>query len=489
MPAQAIEATSNRAPERGPLQVDVGPDLSTVDGDLVGRLACFATGTIRTKHPHDEGKAMKEKADLRCPRRRPTRAARVSVAAALALMAACGDPASQDDGDSSADEGAANSVVAGPDAMPDVAVAGDSAVAGDDATPAVADSTVDTASTDPDAEASVPWNLGAPDVDLESVAGVRVEEMTYTVPGLETPRTVDLHTWYPTDDKKGEGAVFVIFPDEFAYQDATVRPPSGSERAPLLVYSHGGRGFAGQISTVARQFVRNGWVVVAPSHAGDTLPDFGVSLPYSFTAIRAFDVLAAIDHVEDLPADHPLSGRVDTSRVLVMGHSYGGQNAWILGGLPFDLDGVRDRCGDGCTDADIAAYEAFHTDPRVVAGVSLDCTMDANLLPDEGFAQVPVPMLHMSGTKGNHGIGIFERAAAANLTWVSAEGGCHESFTGTLDCPTLPLEESLRIAAVYAVAFGTRHVLQSSDPAVTAILDGSVDVSTSAELKRSPGAL
>ncbi|MCB9787882.1 MAG: hypothetical protein H6744_14455, partial [Deltaproteobacteria bacterium] len=139
--------------------------------------------------------------------------------------------------------------------------------------------------------------------------------------------------------------------------------------------------------------------------------------------------------------------------------------------------------------ADIAAFEALQTDPRVVAGVSLDCTIDAKLLPDEGFAQVPVPMLHISGTESNDGTGIFERAAAANLIWVSLKGGCHESVTGTLECATLPLEVSLRTAAVYTVAFATRHVLQSSDPGVIGILDGSVEVSPSAELLRSPGAL
>ncbi|MFT7625029.1 MAG: hypothetical protein ACI9WU_004220 [Myxococcota bacterium] len=414
---------------------------------------------------------MQETVDGRRQSLRPTPAVLVYIAAALALVAACGDSAGPDETASSPDLDAA-----------------DSAADADDATPGIADSTVNADGGNPDAGATDPWNMGQPDVDLESVAGLRLEEMTYTVPGLEMPRTPELHIWYPTDDEQGQGAVFVIFPDEFAYKDASIRPSSGSEPAPLLIYSHGGGGFAGQITTVARQFVRNGWIVVAPSHPGHILTDFGDALPYSFPAIRAFDVLATIDHVENLPGDHPLSGRVDTSRVLVMGHSFGGQNAWILGGLPLDLDGIQDGCGDGCTEADIAAYEAFQTDPRVVAGVSLDCTIDATLLPDEGYAQVSVPMLHMSGTEGNHAIGIFERAAAANLTWVSLNGGCHESFTGTLDCPTLTLDESLRTTAAYTVAFGTRHVLQSSDPAVTGILDGSVEVSTSAELMRSPGA-
>ncbi|MCB9531477.1 MAG: hypothetical protein H6700_06905, partial [Myxococcales bacterium] len=84
----------------------------------------------------------------------------------------------------------------------------------------------------------------------------------------------------------------------------------------------------------------------------------------------------------------------------------------------------------------------------------------------------------------NDGTGLFARAAAASFTWVSFVGGCHESFTGTLTCPTLPLEESLPTTATYAIAFAERHVLGSEDPGVLAILDGSTEVSTHVVVSR-----
>jgi pimeloyl-ACP methyl ester carboxylesterase len=350
----------------------------------------------------------------------------------------------------------------------------------------------DTATADGSTEpAGVPVNLGAPDVDLQSVAGLQVHELTYTVPGLNIERTLEVRLWYATDDETGETAFFEprvpIFSDEFAWTDATVLPPPASTRAPLMVYSHGGRGFAGQISTVARQFVRNGWVVVAPSHPGQNLFDFQEILPYSFPAIRAYDTLAALDFMENLPAEHPLSGRVDTSRVLAMGHSYGGQNSWLLAGLPLDIEGITARCADGCTPEDIAAFEAFRPEPRVVAGVSLDNLIDPNLFLDESFAEMTTPMLHISGTEGNDGADIFRRAADANMTWVSLIGGCHESTTGTLPCDTLDLAISLQATSVYTVAFATRHVLGSTDEAVLGILDGARPVSSSAVLQQSAG--
>ena len=55
-------------------------------------------------------------------------------------------------------------------------------------------------------------------------------------------------------------------------------------------------------------------------------------------------------------------------------------------------------------------------------------------------------------------------------------GACHNSFTGILGCGTLPLETSLPVTATYTLAFGIRHVLQSDDAALLAILDGSTEV-------------
>lgn len=407
------------------------------------------------------------------------------VAAVLSVLAACADSTTTSPADTA--DGSTSS-------MDDVSPGLDTTV--DTATDTTADAvegSADVESGDSDApvDVGIPANLGEPDVDLQTVAGLQVHELTYTVPGLGTERTVDVRIWYATDDESGEGALYEpqapLFSDEFAWQDATVLPPPAGTLAPLVVYSHGGRGFSGQISTVARQFVRNGWVVVAPSHPGQNLFDFEEILPYSFPMIRAFDSLAALDFMDNLPTDHPLRGRVDTSRVLAMGHSYGGQNSWLLGGLPLDLDGIRARCGSDCTPGDIAAFEAFRPEPRVVAGVSLDNLIDPNLFLDTSFADMTTPILHISGTEGNDGADIFRRAAAANVIWVSLLGGCHESTTGTLDCPTLDLSVSLQATSVYTVAFGARHVLGSTDESVLGILNGSRPVSSSVELQRSPG--
>ncbi len=330
-------------------------------------------------------------------------------------------------------------------------------------------------------------NTGESDVDLESVSGLRIEQTTYTVPGVETERTLDLHIWYPTEDEEGEGTIFTIVRDAFAWENATLAPATDSQPAPLVIYSHGGLGFAGQISTVARQFVRNGWIFVAVPHPGDNLFDSTESKPYAFTVVRGFDSIAALDYLENLPDEHDLSGRLDTSNVLAMGHSFGGQNSWLLAGLTLNLERIRERCGEDCTDGDITAYETFAPDARVSAAISMESLLDSNLYEDESFVEMGAPVLHMSGSEANDATELFARLSAANLTWVSLVGGCHESFTGTLVCATLELEESLHATAVYTLAFGARHILGSEDPAVLGILDGSTQVSESAELMRAGG--
>ena len=56
--------------------------------------------------------------------------------------------------------------------------------------------------------------------------------------------------------------------------------------------------FGGGNHAVARQFVRNGWTVVAPVHTGNTTFDSIEPLPLDFEAVRADD--------RDLRATRPL---------------------------------------------------------------------------------------------------------------------------------------------------------------------------------------
>lgn len=333
----------------------------------------------------------------------------------------------------------------------------------------------------------VPVNLGEPDVleGVEPTAGFEFQSVSYTVPGVGMERTLRLNVWYATDDSEGTATRFnALSSDANSLHQASVRVPR--DRAPLMVYSHGNLDWGGGVHAIARQFVRNGWIVVAPDHAGNTPFDAITPRPFTMDILRAYDVRAAIDFVATLADGHPLAGHVDTSRVLVSGFSSGGQTAWIVGGATLDMDAIAAECAPDCVEAELDAYRLYEPDPRVVGVVSYDGGVGPNRVADAGFAQLIAPVLFMTTSDHASDRELFERASGADITWTQLEGGCHHSFTGHLGCSTLPLSTSLPVTATYSIAFGTRTVLQSADSAVLAILDGTTVVDPVVTYARTP---
>lgn len=328
--------------------------------------------------------------------------------------------------------------------------------------------------------------LAPPAPDLDVVAGVRSVDLTYALPWSGEDRTVLLHTWYPTAATTGEPAVWLgLQTDPHSLVDAPVDLPEGDCKLPLLVYSHGSQGWAGGGSDLVRQFVRQGWIAVGPDHTGNTLTDNAVPQPPVFPLTRLRDVQAAIDAIEALPSSDPLAGRIDTSRVLVVGHSYGGQTAWLASGPVLDASAADARCGGtpACTTEERAAFDASLADPRIVGVVPMAGAADEGLVASASWDDVDVPVLYLTGTEDHDGTPQFTRAGGADVRWVEVEGGCHETFTSTaVPCGTLAKAEGLTLVATYVQAFAAQVVLGSEDAGVAGVLDGSVEVSAAATL-------
>lgn len=168
-----------------------------------------------------------------------------------------------------------------------------------------------------------------PDPTVDGPDPVGYTRTTFVRTGTVTPteRRMESVVWYPAD-VAGEPL------DPLGYADAAVR----TGRHPVLVYSHGGCAYPEVSTFLTRAFASWGFVVVAPSHPGDTIYD-GLDvcdleeLRAPTLVERVDDVRAVLDAVLRAGKD-PQSRffrRVSRSRTGVLGWSSGGSTAIVVG--------------------------------------------------------------------------------------------------------------------------------------------------------------
>ena len=339
--------------------------------------------------------------------------------------------------------------------------------------------------TDADTDVAVSCDPVMPSLEWdEKTTGFNQMELTYDVSWSGQPRTIPWDLWYPTDAATGEAAAYRgAFADPHAFVDAPFADPSPGCKMPLVVYSHGSQAWGGNESPILRHLVAQGWVAAAPDHLGNTLDNNIEPRAVTFSMTRVEDVRATIDALEALPADHPLHGRVDTSKVLVMGHSFGGQTAWLFSGPTLDTESIVVRCDVDAPPPECEyaaeAYAGSVDDPRVAAVLPLDGSAGQDLVADVGWATATRPILMLSQSSSNPSDSAFSHAALAkDVTWVQVAGACHESFTSTaLPCPGLDKTEGLQITGRFVTAFASIQILGIQDPHALGVLDGTQDIS------------
>ncbi|MFI0240220.1 alpha/beta hydrolase family protein [Streptomyces sp. NPDC016845] len=139
--------------------------------------------------------------------------------------------------------------------------------------------------------------------------------------------------------------------------------PSTGENLPVLLFSHGNGWNLDGYAPLTAFWASRGFVVVQPTHLDSRRN--GISFEDAefgriWTERRA-DLVRVLDRFDTVEAAVPgLAGRVDRSRVVVAGHSWGAQTAQML-------LGARILDADGKAGQDLA-------DQRVEAGVLLAAT-------------------------------------------------------------------------------------------------------------------
>jgi predicted dienelactone hydrolase len=268
---------------------------------------------------------------------------------------------------------------------------------------------------------------------------VGVATITVDDPTGERPLTVDV--WFPLDTDVGELAPQqytllpgVYFPSPTAFA-ATADQLATDATHPLVVYSHGSGGLRYIHSSYTEALASHGYVVAAPDHTGNTAVDrlAGNEAPGDLTAFeRPTDVRRVVDAFTD-PA-HPTAGawatQIDTERVAVTGHSFGGFTA---------IASVTGFTNDRGT---------VEPDERVDAIIPIAPASGATLLPDDVISQLDVPMLVLVGTDDvttpvdPNVTRLWDLTGTSPAYRVEIVAGEHQTFTDlcayTRFLPTLP---------------------------------------------------
>jgi len=307
--------------------------------------------------------------------------------------------------------------------------------------------------------------------------GYRALPLDYSLPD-GTTRSVVVNLWYPTEDTEGADAVYTTgTADPLAFASASLAPPAWSGSHPVVLHSHGHRGWGANSADLARFFASQGWIFVAPDHSGNTLMDNLDPRPLAMYAWRPLDLRAALDAVA---ADADLGPTALTDSVLLSGHSYGGFTVWPAGGAPYDRPTIEARCAagelDACDDASLDLLEGPLGEDRAVALMPMAGTIDEAWVRWADRPLIEAPVLFLSGTEDDVGQQAqWDQISGVDYRWVDLLGGCHQTF-GLGTCATLPAEEGFKAVNTYAISWARFAVLGDDDPVVVGILDGSVSV-------------
>jgi predicted dienelactone hydrolase len=271
----------------------------------------------------------------------------------------------------------------------------------------------------------------------------------FQVVRVESPSgPVAVALWYPTAGTP-RPTTFISGQLLSVAQDSRVEGTG----LPLVVISHGNDGSALSHVDLAMDLADAGYVVAAPTHAGDNYADRSRQGSAALFSERAEQVRATVDYVL---MDWPQRGDVDPSRVGAYGFSAGGFTVLTLADGKPDMVVIREHCsrtpefvcklltqvGSPLVQSAVGAG-AFEADPRIraaaVAAPGLGFTFKDGLAD----VSIPVQVWHADrddavpyATNGR----VVEQALGARAEAQTLSGATHLSFLapcGLLKPPAL----------------------------------------------------
>jgi len=210
-----------------------------------------------------------------------------------------------------------------------------------------------------------------------------------------------------------------------------VTTPDGPGPFPLIVFSHGAASSKDLYTRVIDHWASHGYAAIQPTHIdSESLGfKFGSVTPAQLLMSRIGDMQFILDNLDAIAAKAGVAGKFDETKIAVAGHSFGGQIALIMAGLPLALP-------DGSAQS--------HGDKRIKALVSYNGTGPMDRIANDKWGAVTVPVFASSGTNdpGATGdgvarpwrwrIGAYDLAGSTEKYAVSIASGDH--YYGGLIC-------------------------------------------------------
>jgi predicted dienelactone hydrolase len=259
---------------------------------------------------------------------------------------------------------------------------------------------------------------GAPADKLGSYA---VGHTMFTVvDSAREDRELLVDVWYPVDAVNAVSEPLTEYPlqggltlpSEVAVDDL---PVSSEGTRALLVFSHGFGGINTQSTQLMEALASHGFIIASPEHTGNTALDRSDDMP---AEKRVPDVSFIIDTLferSNTPGD-AFEGRMDESKVGVLGHSYGGSTAM----------------------GTVAGWAGADPDPRVKAIGVIAGGVGNNSFSEEVLADVTQPTILLVGTLdpgalANHQYAFANMPNAEALFKVEVTGANHTHFANICD--------------------------------------------------------